>query len=179
MKIKNPRSHNAHLRNSSNKNTFLQSFGYTITLTNRKKFSHLRTQCVLFVKNWNPLHPKMLCAKIGKYKPGGSRDFVNLFSPFRYYLLLQMGVALHLKKLQSLQPSILFSKLKMAEWFWRRKSVNVVNGFSLLRYYLPWKKTWPFILENLNPLYPRMLCANRYRTTDDQESSLELINKVS
>ena len=33
------------------------------------------------------------------------------------------------------------------------------NVFSLFPCYHPWKRIWPFIWTNLNPLHPRMLCA--------------------
>ena len=47
----------------------------------------------------------------------------------------------------------------MAQWFWRKRFLNFVYVFSLLRIISPWKKAGPFIWINLNPLHPRMLCA--------------------
>ena len=72
---------------------------------------------------------------------------VNLFSLFRSYLLLEIGGALHLNKLEF--PSSGCGK---------RIFFKFVNVFSQFHYYLPLEKSEPFILINLNPLYTRMLC---------------------
>ena len=66
------------------------------------------------------------------------------------------------KKLESLSSKDACAKidwLKLAQWFWRRRFLNFVYVFSLLRIISPWKKAGPFIWTNLNPLHPRMLCA--------------------
>ena len=46
--------------------------------------------------------------------------------------------------------------LKLAPWFLRGRFLNFVNAFALFRNL---EKGWSFIWTNLNPLYPRMLCA--------------------
>ena len=49
--------------------------------------------------------------------------------------------------------------LKLVQWFWRRRFINFVNIFLLFHNYPPLKRAWPFIWTNVNPLYPRILCA--------------------
>ena len=50
--------------------------------------------------------------------------------------------------------------LKLAEWFWRRRFLNLVNDFPLCCYYLPLENIeWPFIWTILNPHHSRMFCA--------------------
>ena len=48
-------------------------------------------------------------------------------------------------------------RLKLAQWFWRRRFLNFVNIFLLFRNYLLLEKGGPFICTNLNPLHPRSL----------------------
>ena len=50
-------------------------------------------------------------------------NFVNLFSLFPNYLLLEKGGALHLNKLESPLPKDALCQvwLKLAQWFWRRR----------------------------------------------------------
>ena len=112
--------------------------------------------------------------------------FVNVFLLFHNYIHLEKGAALFLNKLGFRSPKDALCKvwLKLAKWFWRRRFVNV---FSLFRNYLSWKRAWPFIWTNLNPLYLRMHCAkfgwigsvvlekkmkmwNVYRQTDGQQA---------
>ena len=80
---------------------------------------------------------------------------------------------LYLQKFEPSKGDILNQVwLKLAMWFWRRFSYACL----LFRYYFPpgkgcglhlnnfiiislWKRYWPFILTNLNSLYPIMLCA--------------------
>ena len=66
------------------------------------------------------------------------------------------------KKIESLSFKDAFCqvRLKLAQWFWRRRFFNFVNIFSLFRNYLPLEKGRALHLKkNLNPLHPRMLCA--------------------
>ena len=96
----------------------------------------------IWKKKLNPHHPRMLCAKCGWSWPSGSweQDFinyVNVFSLFRYYLPLEKGVALHLKKLEFPSPNDALCQvwLKLGQWFLRR-FLKFVNVFSLFHYYL-------------------------------------------
>ena len=88
--------------------------------------------------------------------------FVNVFSLFRNYLPLENGVVLHLNKLVSPVPkdALCQAWLKLAQWFCIRRFSNFVHEFSLFRLYLPLDNGVSFILINLNPLYPKMLCVN-------------------
>ena len=64
---------------------------------------------------------------------------------FRYFLFippLEKGRVLHLNKLESPLPNDALCQvsLKLAQWFWRRRFLNVVNVFLLFRNYLPLEK---------------------------------------
>ena len=73
---------------------------------------------------------------------------------------LEQGVALYLNKLESPLPKDALCRvwLKLAQWFLRRFP-NFVNVFSLFHNHLPLEKGLAHYFKNLNPLYPRMLCA--------------------
>ena len=85
--------------------------------------------------------------------------FVNVFSLFHYYLPLEKGRALHLKKheLPSPKDTLCQVWLKLAHFFWRRFFFKLVNIFSLLVIISRWKRAGPFIWTNLNSLHPRIL----------------------
>ena len=108
----------------------------------------------------NPIHSRMICAKSGWNWPSGSNEFINVFPLLHYYLPLEKGVALHLNKLESPSPKYALCQvwLTLAQWF-TRFFLDFFIVFSLFRYYLLWKRGWPFIWTNLNSLYPRMLFA--------------------
>ena len=70
-------------------------------------------------------------------------------------------MVLHLKKLESLSSKDACAKI---DWNWLSGSGE--EDFLILSMYFcyfviisPWKRAWPFIWTNLNPLHPRMLCA--------------------
>ena len=69
-------------------------------------------------------------------------NFINVFSLFRYYLPLEKGGALRLKKRESPSPKDALCQiwLKLAWWFWRRRFLNSVNVFSLFCDFLPLEK---------------------------------------
>jgi hypothetical protein len=85
--------------------------------------------------------------------------------------------------------------LKLACWFWRRWFLKNFSVFLLFHCYLPLGKGLSIICTILNPLCPRMICANfgwnwpsvsreevkidRRQTTGDQKSSLALSAQVS
>ena len=100
--------------------------------------------------NLNPLHPRMF----GWNWPSGSGDdffyFVNVFSLFRNYLPLEKGGALRLYKLESPSPKDALCKL----W------LKLAQWF--------WRRRWK--CEKFT---------DRWRTTGDQKSSLELSAQVS
>ena len=64
---------------------------------------------------------------------------------FRYFLIIspwkKVG-PISLKKLKFLSPNDAFCqiRLKLADWFWRRRFLNFVNEFSLFRIYFPLEK---------------------------------------
>ena len=81
-------------------------------------------------------------------------NFLHIVLLFRYYLPLEKGVGLHLKKLESSSPKDALCQvwLKLAEWFLKRKFFKFVNVFSLFHIISPWTRVWPFIWRNLNSL---------------------------
>ena len=92
--------------------------------------------------------------------------FVNVFSLFRNYLTLQKGGTLHLNKIEYPLSKNALCKvwLKLAQWFLGRNFFLILTMY--FRYFeiiSPLKRAGPFIWINLNPLYPRMLCAKFWR----------------
>ena len=53
-------------------------------------------------------------------------NFVNVFSLYCYYLPLEKGMALHLKKLISPSPKDALCQA-LAQWFWRGRFLNSVK----------------------------------------------------
>ena len=88
-------------------------------------------------------------------------NFVNIFSLFHYYLLLEKVGALHLNKLKSPSPNDALCQVwvKLAQWFWERRFFRYFNYFHYIIILSPWNRAGLFICTNLNPLYPRMICA--------------------
>ena len=106
----------------------------------------------------------MLCAKFCWNRPTGygEKRFLNLgklILLFRNYLPLEKVVALYVNKLESPEDALWKAWLKLAHWFLRKRFLNCVNISLLFRSYLHWKRAWPFIWPNMNPLHPRLLCA--------------------
>ena len=108
-------------------------------------------------RNLNPLHTRMLCAKIGwNWLSGpGEENCLILSMYFHHFVInspLKKGGALHLNKIESpsLKDALWKVWLELAQWFWRRRFLNFVNVFSLFHTYLPWKKGGPFFWTNLN-----------------------------
>ena len=66
-------------------------------------------------------------------------------------------MVLHLKKHESPSPKDALCQvwLKLAQWFWRRGLLNVVNVFSLFRYYLPLEKGKALYLNKLESRLPK------------------------
>ena len=116
--------------------------------------------------NLNPLHPRMLCAKFGWnwLSCSGGEDFfnfVNVFLQFRNYLLLEKGEALHLNKLEFPLPKDALCQvwLKLVQWLWTRRFLNLVNVFSLFHNYLPLDKEGTLHLNKLeSPSSKDALC---------------------
>ena len=66
----------------------------------------------------------------------------NVFLLFHNDLPFEKGVALHLNKLESPPRKNVLCQvwLKLAQWFWRRRFLKVVNLFLLFPNYLPFGK---------------------------------------
>ena len=81
---------------------------------------------------------------------------VTLLLLFSNYLPFGKGVVLHLDKLESPSPKDALCQdwLKLAQWFWRRRFLKVVNLFLLFPIISPLGRAWPFNWTDLNPLYP-------------------------
>ena len=98
---KKPIGHIAHLRKHFKS---INTFDYIITLIKRKKkliIIFMRIYWFFIWRNLNPLHPRMLCAKIvwNWISFRGFFNFVNVFLLFLNYLSLEKGWAVHLNKL--------------------------------------------------------------------------------
>ena len=98
----------------------------------------------------NRLLPTMHCAKFGWNWPSGSGEdflnFINVFLLFCNYLPLEKGRALHLNKLDSLQPRILCAKFG---WNWPSGSIEEENVKSLRQCQHQWRTTDKFWSEKL------------------------------
>ena len=84
-------------------------------------------------------------------------NFVNVFSLFLNFLLLEKGRALHLNKIESPSPKDALCQvwLKLAKWFWRKRFLNLVNVFSNFRNYFPLEKGGALQLNKLESLSPK------------------------
>ena len=87
----------------------------------------------------------------------GFFNFVNVFSAFRNYLPLEKGGALHLNKVESPSPKDALCQVpvKLAQWFWSRRFLNLVNVFSLFHNYLSLEKGGALHLNKLESASPR------------------------
>ena len=88
-------------------------------------------------------------------------NFINVFSLFSNLLSLKKGGLLIWTHLNPLHPRILCA---MFGWNWFSGSGEedfLISSMCFLYFIIisPWKRVGPFIWTNLNPLYPRMLCA--------------------
>ena len=108
----------------------------------------------------------MLCAKFGWKCPSGIGEDFKKFSImyFCYFswisTLRRAWPFIWKKKLESSSPKNALSQvwLKLAQWFWRRRFLKVVNSF-FPPIISPLGKAWSFIWINWNPLHPGILCA--------------------
>ena len=66
-------------------------------------------------------------------------NFVDVFSLFQNHLPLEKREALHLNKLiyPSPKEDLCQIKLKLAQWFWRRRFFKFINVFLLFHNHLP------------------------------------------
>ena len=110
----------------------------------------------------------MLFAKFCWNWPSGSieEDFLNfviVFSLFRNHLPLERGGTLHLNNLIYPWPKddLCLVWLKLAQWFWRKRFVKIVNAFSHFPNYLPLVKGRSLSFEQtlIHFTHPRMFCA--------------------
>ena len=98
--------------------------------------------------NLNPLHPRMFCIKSGwNWHSGSGEDFYNFIDVFSlsFDLPLEIGVALHLNKIESPPPKDALCQL------WLGGSWEEDENGSL---WLRWAKniscwTWSFFLPNV------------------------------
>ena len=71
---------------------------------------------------------------------------------FRYFLLLEKGMALHNVFLNK-------PKFPLSKWFWRKRFQNIVNVFLLFQCHLPFEKGMGLHLDKLeSPLPKNTLC---------------------
>ena len=117
-------------------------------------------------RNLNPLHPRMLCAKIGwNWLSGsGEEDFLISSMYFQYFIIIstwKKAGPFVWTNLNSLHPRMLCAKFG---WNWLSGSGEEDFFVSSMNFYYfviisPRKRAGLFIWTNLNPLYQRMLCA--------------------
>ena len=132
----------------------------------------------------------MLCAKFGRNSSSGEEDFlnfVNVFSLFRNYLLLEKEGALHLNKIEW-SPLLKDDFCFKFGWNWPSGSgeEDFLIPLMYFRYSViisPWTRGEPFIWTNLNdPLYVRMHRAKfgwLWPCGSDKEDFLNFVNVFS
>ena len=83
-------------------------------------------------------------------------NFINVFSLFCNYLILEKGGTLYLNKIESPLPKDALCQvwLKLAQWFWRRIFFYFFNVFSPFRNYLPLEKCRALHLKKLESPSP-------------------------
>ena len=109
----------AHLRNSSNQQTNLCKAMIIPQRLIRGKF---------FVwTNFNPLHPRMLCAKFGWNWPSGSEeDFKILLMYFPYFVnIISSWKNLNKLEIKSSKDALCQVWLKLAQWFCMEKKMKM------------------------------------------------------
>ena len=93
-------------------------------------------------------------------------NVVNVFSLFHDYLPLEKGMALQQNKLEfPLSKDALYQvRLKLAQWFWRRRFLIILNMILHFRYYLPFEKGATLHLNNLDtPLTKDAVCQDWFK----------------
>ena len=140
---KRPLGHIAHIRKQFKS---INTYDYIIMLIKWRKINIINFMRIYWFFIWtnlNPIHPRMLWARLVEI---GSVilekrffNFVNVFSLSLNYSPWKRTRAIHSIKLESPSPKDAFGQvwLKLALWFWRKRSFNFINIFSLFCNYLP------------------------------------------
>ena len=117
-------------------------------------------------RNFNPLNPRMLCAKFGwNWLSGsGEKRFLNSSMYFRFFVIISPWKRTGPFIWTKFNP--LLPRMHYAKFGWNWNSGSAEEAFLIssmyLRYFViisSFKLTGPFIWTNLNSLHPRMLCA--------------------
>ena len=116
--------------------------------------------------NLNPLHLRMLCAKIvwNWLSGSGEEDILISSMYFRYFVIISPWKRTGPFIWTNLNPR--HPRMLCAQFCWNWLSGSGEEDFLISSMYFsyfviiaPWKIARPFIWTNLNPLYPRILCA--------------------
>ena len=115
--------------------------------------------------NLNPLHPRMLCAKLSWnwLRGSGEEDFWISSMYFSYLVIISLGKDHGPSFTKLVSPSSMNTLfhvwLTLAYWFLRRRFLNFINVFSLFAYCIPWEKSVVRHLSNINSLHLRIFYA--------------------
>ena len=87
----------------------------------------------------------------------GFLNILNIILLFCYYLPLEKGMVLHLNKHKSPSSKDALGQvwMKLAQWFWRRRFLNILNRNLLFYYYVPLKKGVALHLTKLESPLPK------------------------
>ena len=115
--------------------------------------------------NLNPLHQRMLCAKFSWNWPSGSGEDFWIFSMyFRYFVIIspwkRAGPINWSTWIPFTQGCFVPSLVEIGSVVLEKKIFNISSMY--FHYFViisSWKRAWPFIWKNLNPLQARMLCS--------------------
>ena len=94
------------------------------------------------------------------------RKVLNVSVYFRYYLQSGNSMAFPLNKFENPLPKDALCQvwLKLAQWSWRKRFLNVVNAFLLFCYYLPLEKGVAPNVNKLKSLSPNdLLCHVQFK----------------
>ena len=119
---------------------YINTLNVDIHVANSHQTPSLHHGC--FMLGLEEIGPVVLKRKIFKFR--------NTFFIFRYDLPLEKGKLVNPSP--NCKDALSYVWLKLAQWFWRRRFLNLINVCSLFPYYLPCKRAWPFIWINLNLL---------------------------
>ena len=102
-------------------------------------------------------------------------NFLILSMYFCYFVIISFckwSWSFIWRNLNPIHPRVICAKFdgKVAQWFWKRRFLNFINiilifcyyfnEFLLFHYSLPLEKVVELYSTNLNPLHPKMFCAN-------------------
>ena len=151
---KRPMGHIAHLRKHFKS---INTNDYIITLIKRRKKNIINFKRIYWFFIWtnlNPLYPRMLCAKFGWNWPSGSREDENVNSLQTDRQTDEQTDRQTTEDRWSEKLTWAFSSGELKSFPSNKQTwvLIISDSWSKVAINFPWKRTWPLIWVNLNPL---------------------------